>query len=439
MSELPQGWIAATGKELFDFVTSGSRGWAQYYSATGGVRFIRISNLQRRSIALDLADVQSVNLPSSVEGQRTRLRACDILISITAELGLIGLVGDDLGEAYVSQHIALVRPSFSEFAPYIARYLISPEGKISIGAANRGVTKAGLGLDDIRALPVPLPPLPEQRRIVATIDSLSGKSRRARDHLDHIPRLVERYKQAVLTAAFRPAGNDTEFMQLGDVIVSTFYGPRFARDAYNSEGVVTLRTTDFDDGGNIKPKSPPAVLVSEAEFTKWGLIDGDLLVTRTGSIGKCALYSQSIGPALPSAYLIRVRLKLERIRPRYALLFMLSGLGQRQLGLGVTAVTQPNINAGVIERLKLPVPDLHSQDDAIRRIETAFAWIDRLAAEATRARKLIDNLDQAVLATAFRGELVPQDPTDEPASVLLERIRVERETTAPSRSKARRS
>jgi type I restriction enzyme S subunit len=94
--------------------------------------------------------------------------------------------------------------------------------------------------------------------------------------------------------------------------------------------------------------------------------------------------------------------------------------------LGITAVTQPNINAGVIERLRLPVPDLEEQDRAIRNIETAFAWIDRLASQTTRARKLVDHLDQAILAKAFRGELVPQDPNDEPASVLLARIKAER-------------
>ncbi len=64
-------------------------------------------------------------------------------------------------------------------------------------------------------------------------------------------------------------------------------------------------------------------------------------------------------------------------------------------------------------------------------IETAFAWVDRLASEATSARKLIDHLDQAILSKAFRGELVPQDPKDEPASVLLERIRGERENAEP--------
>ena len=80
---------------------------------------------------------------------------------------------------------------------------------------------------------------------------------------------------------------------------------------------------------------------------------------------------------------------------------------------------------------EMPVPftSFDEQNEIVRRIERAFAWIGRLASEASDARKLIDQLDQAILAKAFQGELVPQEPTDEPASVLLERIRAERKPT----------
>jgi type I restriction enzyme S subunit len=84
---------------------------------------------------------------------------------------------------------------------------------------------------------------------------------------------------------------------------------------------------------------------------------------------------------------------------------------------------------------EMPVPftSFDEQNEIVRRIETAFTWIDRLAHEATNARKLIEHLDQAILAKAFQGELVPQDPNDEPASVLLERIREERQARPSGR------
>lgn len=101
-----------------------------------------------------------------------------------------------------------------------------------------------------------------------------------------------------------------------------------------------------------------------------------------------------------------------------------------------------NLNQSILLKQVVPLPTMTEQLELVRRIDIAFAWIDRLAAEATSARKLIDRLDQSVLAKAFRGELVPQDPDDEPASVLVERIRAKRETAPaakPRRGRAKRS
>jgi type I restriction enzyme S subunit len=99
-------------------------------------------------------------------------------------------------------------------------------------------------------------------------------------------------------------------------------------------------------------------------------------------------------------------------------------------------VGQANVNGTKLRQLGVPVMPPEEQAEVARRIETAFTWIDRLAAEATSARKLIAHLDQANLAKAFRGELVPQDPADEPAPALVARIRAERQspTARPQRA-----
>jgi type I restriction enzyme S subunit len=107
------------------------------------------------------------------------------------------------------------------------------------------------------------------------------------------------------------------------------------------------------------------------------------------------------------------------------------------------AVTQatgsdlPHISSNDILTAPLPLPILTEQQEIVRLIEKAFLWIDRLASETTNARKLIGHLDQAALAKAFRGELVPQDPTDEPASALLERIKAGRQATSMPRSRSK--
>lgn len=98
----------------------------------------------------------------------------------------------------------------------------------------------------------------------------------------------------------------------------------------------------------------------------------------------------------------------------------------------------PKINGATLRELRVPVPSEAEQVELLAIIDSAFARADRLEAEAARARKLLDRLEAAILAKAFRGELVPQDPDDEPASVLLDRIRAER-AAAPTSKRGRKA
>ena len=296
-----------------------------------------------------------------------------------------------------------------------------------------GTTRLKLTQEGMRKVRFPLPPLAEQRRIVAKLEALNAKSARARTALARIETLVSRYKQAVLRKAF--SGRKERFE---NYIISTFYGPRFSKLNYVSDGVPTIRTTDFRPDGSIDITDAPRVAVADQDLEKWSLEAGDLLVTRTGSIGKCAVYRASDRPALPSAYLIRVRLELSRINPMFAYYAIISPDGFEHLGIKTTAVTQPNINAEAIRSMPILSTPLDVQHEIVRRIESAFAKIDRLAAEAKRALALVGRLDEAVLAKAFRGELVPQDENDEPAATLLARIRAEREA-APKVTRGRKA
>jgi type I restriction enzyme S subunit len=116
----------------------------------------------------------------------------------------------------------------------------------------------------------------------------------------------------------------------------------------------------------------------------------------------------------------------------YAL--MAEGNNIRDFGEGSTHTT---IYFPEIRALQICLAPLIEQQEIVRRVEIALAWVDRIASEATSARKLIDHLDQAILAKAFRGELVPQDPNDEPASVLLERIKAGRQATHTPRGRSK--
>ncbi len=157
-------------KFVSTFVTSGPRGWGQYY-ADDGAAFLRIGNVSRTRIDLLLSDIQRVQPPRSAEGVRTVVQAYDLLISITADIGSVGLVPPGLGEAYVNQHIALVRIDAAKAYPRFVAYAASSSlGRLHFDESMQGGTKVGLNLDDVRDMPFPAPPLPSQKAIANFLD-----------------------------------------------------------------------------------------------------------------------------------------------------------------------------------------------------------------------------------------------------------------------------
>ena len=201
LGEIPAHWVVKRFKNVCAFVTSGSRGWADYY-ADDGPLFLRIGDLQSGSIDLNLDDAQHVDPPRGSEGERTRVTPGDVVVSITALIGAVGVVPEDLPEAFVNQHLALIRLSTSEAdSRWIAYCIMSPVGQTQFAADLYGGTKDGLGLNDIRSLLVLAPPIREQERIVAHLDSQSTKLttlvasvRRAIDHL-------REFRTALISAA----------------------------------------------------------------------------------------------------------------------------------------------------------------------------------------------------------------------------------------------
>lgn len=280
---------------------------------------------------------------------------------------------------------------------------------------------------------------------MAKIDSLTSKSRRARDHLDHIPRLVQKYKQAILAAAFRgdltcewreeQGLPEPRSVLLGDVAGGFNYGS--AAKSAKKGRVPVLRMGNIQDG-----KLDWADLVftdDAAEIEKYRLKEGDVLFNRTNSpalVGKTALFTGE-REAIYAGYLIRVRCKSELL-PAF-LTYCLNAPNGRSYSWEVKTdgVSQSNINAKKLAAFRFDLPSTEEQAEIVRRIEAALSWINRITVDATSARKLIDHLDQSLLAKAFKGELVPQDPADEPASVLLDRIRAER-AAAPKVKRGRK-
>jgi type I restriction enzyme, S subunit len=164
---IPKDWRICRIDELSHYITSGSRGWAQYYSDSGDL-FVRITNLTREKLSLDLSNSKYVNIPEdSNEGKRTRLMRDDILISITADLGITGFIGDEANKpAYINQHIALLRISEEKIHnKFVAYQMASKSGHEQFLSLNDAGAKSGLNLDSIRRFQITIPPLREQCRI----------------------------------------------------------------------------------------------------------------------------------------------------------------------------------------------------------------------------------------------------------------------------------
>ena len=196
-----ESWEEKKGEDFFEYVTSGSRGWAKYYSDKGSI-FVRMGNLNHGTIELDFSDIQYVELPDQVEGQRSKLQKNDILISITADVGMIGLVREDM-DAYINQHVALARPKDNLYAEFLAWYFVSDVGLKQMQNKQRGATKIGLGLQDIRSIILKIPSLPEQHEIVRLIDNLLARERAAQQAAEQALASIDLMKKSILARAFR--------------------------------------------------------------------------------------------------------------------------------------------------------------------------------------------------------------------------------------------
>jgi type I restriction enzyme S subunit len=208
LGRIPKSWSISNIEKLTQFVTSGSRGWSQYYSSEGSL-FIRIGNLTRDHINLKFADIQLVEPPSGGEGTRTKVKVGDILVSITADLGVIGIVNESLGEAYVNQHVCLVRlESVSDVNPrWVGHFLSGHAGQEQFEKKNDGGAKAGLNLPTIRSIVVPLPSPQEQNKVVRVLDRLDSEISIKQTKLAKHQSLKKSLMQDLLTGKVRVTVN----------------------------------------------------------------------------------------------------------------------------------------------------------------------------------------------------------------------------------------
>lgn len=366
-----------------------------------------------------------------------------VCLSRTASVGYVTVMGRDMA---TSQDFVTWTCSEALVPEFLVKALIAEgEGLRKFG---KGTTHTTIYFPEIRALHICLPPLAEQKRIVAKLDALNAKSARARTELARIETLVSRYKQALLSKAFSgelttsqrsiPASR----VEVRDVLseLSQGWSPKCEKISASSDEQWAVITTTAIQSFVFKPdenKILPADLSPREHLV---IEEGDVLITRAGPRVRCGVccYVDRTRPRLmlcDKAYRLRLN---DLFDPKFFVFLMnspelLSRIEDMKTGGNDSGL---NLTQERFTSLVVPMWPLDVQHEIVRRIESAFAKIDRLAKEAKRALELVARLDEAILAKAFRGELVPQDENDEPAEHLLARIRAEREA-APKGKRGR--
>lgn len=325
----------------------------------------------------------------------------------------------------------------------------------------------------LKQINIPIPPLNEQNRIVAKLEKLLTKVDACKERLGKIPIILKRFRQSVLAAAcsgrltadWRGKNSDVESasellkwiqherkkkglsdaqgmqietddlpnswsrIKLSIFIESMANGIYKPKKFYSEDGIVCLRMYNIQDG-KIVWKDLKRMLLTSEEIDKFSLRPGDILVNRVNSrelVGKAAIIEKIEEPVVFESKNIRLRLNKKYIMPEYVNYCFLTRIvrdvfeGKAKQTVGMATISQPEIS-----NLILPIPPLNEQQEIVRRVEALFKVADQIEDRHKKAKAYVDKLTQSILAKAFRGELMPQDPNDEPASVLLERIREER-------------
>lgn len=425
LGEVPEHWIVMPLKRDIEFITSGARGWAENYADDGDL-FLRIGNLTRDSIRLDLSDTQRVVVPYGAEVDRTQVQAGDILFSITAYLGSVAVVPAVLGRAFVSQHVALVRPSkkhcISEWLAYVA---ISYVGKTHLETTGYGGTKVQLSLADVTSLPMIVPPIDEQQAITTFLDRETAKIDALVAEQEKLIALLQEKRQAVISHAVTKGLNpnvpmkDSGVEWLGEVpahwevrrvkdYFQTCSGgtPNTGQQAlyYTDEenGIPWVRTTDLQNDilRNVEVFITEQALIDTAcsilpkGTVMVAMYGGDGTVGKNGLLAIAAAINQAVCGLLPA----------NTHSPEYTFRFMQFYRPHWMIG-AESSRKDPNISQERVRNAPFLRPPIEEQKDIVTFLDHQLCAFDTLMAEARTAITLLQERRTALISAAVTGQI----------------------------------
>lgn len=478
---VPKGWSRVLLLDVADLGTghTPSRNNPEYWDGDVAWIGIRDARLHHGGVIMDTAQhITKLGLANSAARLLPRGTVC---LSRTASVGYVVKMGRDMATSQDFVTWSCGEALDSNFL----MYALLAEGK-EITRFGEGSTHTTIYFPEIKAFHVDLPPLAEQGRIVGKLDALTAHLARARSELDRTAHLSDRFRLSVLRAGVMGALTDDWRVTTKDIVpvetllhsVSAPQQGRGGREATDKiiHGVAGLAV---NDPGTILPsgwkwvsllrlaKQETGHTPSRSQKSYWdgtvpwiGIRDagahhgryieetvqkiseaglanssarllppGTVCLSRTASVGYVTIIARSMATSQDFATWTCT----EALLPEYLMYaLMAEGEGIRKFGMGSTHTT---IYFPEIRALHIALPPVEEQAEIIARIKQAMARADRLEAESAKGFALLGRLESAILAKAFKGELVPQNPIDEPASVLLDRIRAQRASAPKTRGR----
>lgn len=397
---IPDEWKVKSIGDLQPFITSGSRGWAAFYSDQGDP-FIRITNLNRNSIYLDLSDLRFVHLSvNNSEGARTQLQDGDILISITADIGIVGYVSPSVQKpAYINQHIALVRFDSSRTNPkFVSYFLASERPQKLFRALTDSGAKAGMNLTTVKQVRLALPPtMAEQEAIVEALSDADAFI----ESLDQLLTKKRYLKQGTLQELLRKK-NSWMKTKLGSLGVF-LKGSGVTKGEALSGNLPCVRYGEIYTVHNDVIRSFCSWISSNVAATATRLKPGDILFAGSGEtkeeIGKCVSFVDNIEAYAGGDIVILRPTAVDSTFLGYYLNTDPINRQKASRGQGDAIV---HISSGALAEIDITVPAIEEQTSIAAILSNMDAEIAALEAKLTKARHLKQGMMQQLLTGKIR-------------------------------------
>ncbi len=442
---IPQTWtLTQLGNLTAQIVGGGTPSKTSAANFNGHIPFMTVKDLKARFVSTTVDHISEEALQSSAT---TKVPADTLIVATRMSLGKIARPTMDVAINQDLKALFLHGGVNKTFVEYFWR-----SKSQAIQSMGTGTTVKGIRLEDIRSLEVPLAPVAEQKRIADKLDTVLTRVDAVNTRLARVAPLLKRFRQSVLAAA--TSGRLTEDWRAVNQINSDWLdkpaqalkdyvkldmGFAFKSADFLNEGLRLLRGDNIEPGGL---RWRDAKHIDEDAVRDLGhlmLKVGDLVLAMDRPIISAGLKLARVSEQdVPCVLVQRVcKFNCTPSLSKDFLFLVLQGtafinhLGAVQNGSGV-----PHISGAQILSFKLQLPSADEQTEIVRRVETLFAFADRLEARLAQAQTAATRLTPALLAKAFRGELVPQDPNDEPVAELLRRLQAER-ASAPKASAGR--